>query len=186
MSDFLDTIDFVCNHDFAYYMKLTDTCPWAWNYNRKVPYLGSNFQFKVKRDETNMYVFEYLTYEGRNKRTRPERDSDQPSYIRWDAKGKISYMAWNWEGEEHRVGGKPTEIHFSEGLPWIINYSQGDGLFHREDGPATTQYFKNGSIESLDFYLEGEMISPWEFYDAQDSSTKEKFLREWLPHVSYL
>jgi hypothetical protein len=58
-----------------------------------------------------------------------------------------------------------------------------EGVLHREDGPARVYYKEDGSIDVIDFWVEGKQLSFWEFYDRFNSEKQKEILKTFLPPI---
>jgi antitoxin component YwqK of YwqJK toxin-antitoxin module len=71
----------------------------------------------------------------------------------------ISYLKEEWfdkDGKLNREDGPANTEYYKNGNIEFELYSL-NGKFHREDGPATVYYYENGSIFSKFYYLNGQI-----------------------------
>jgi hypothetical protein len=87
-----------------------------------------------------------------------------------------------FEGDLHRIDG-PADIYYSEDGSLEEAWYYRHGYVHREDGPAEIYYNAEGLITSVDFWIEGEQLSFWDFYDQSSTDVQKVLLRDWLCYV---
>jgi antitoxin component YwqK of YwqJK toxin-antitoxin module len=77
------------------------------------------------------------------------------NYMEWTGLDNTIHKAWtNAEGKYHKEDGPAHIIYHSDGLIFEEFFYM-NGVHHRENGPSYISYFKNGLISTKEYHLRG-------------------------------
>ena len=79
--------------------------------------------------------------------------------------------------KRHREDG-PASIHYYKNGNIKMEYYYINDESHREDGPSDICYYENGNIESEHYYINGKELTKEQFIRKRDSKIFDKLLEE--------
>lgn len=105
----------------------------------------------------------------------PSRDDGLPSYARWTRGGsfKVSYPTNN--------KGLTSCAYIAKLGRWELHWTQ-SGIITCEEGPSSV-YFNKDEIVRIEFRIDGDSLSFWEFFDRSYPEVQKKLLTTWLAHA---
>jgi hypothetical protein len=96
--------------------------------------------------------------------------------------GSVCCIQHTKNGVPHRIDG-PSEIRYRRDGTLDTETYHREGHLHRLDGPAWIWYNDiDESIRTVRFWLEGEELCFWDFYDKVSEENQKALLKNWLPY----
>ena len=93
---------------------------------------------------------------------------------------KKKYREWyTLNDKRHREDG-PASIHYYKNGNIKMEYYYINGKRHREDGPSDIYYYENGNISSEYYYINGNIQYEWYYINGKELTKHEfnKYIRK--------